>query len=290
MTKLVTAIAELRASTSAARSRNQSIGLVPTMGFLHAGHSSLMRRARSECDIVVVTIFVNPLQFGPNEDLASYPRDLESDLAVCEADGVDLVFAPSVDEMYPDAASRSTVHVAGLGESLCGRSRPGHFDGVTTVVSRLFDIIGPSRAYFGQKDAQQLAIVTRMVVELGLDVQIVGCPLIREADGLALSSRNAYLSPEERAAAPKLHQALLAAERVFKRGVSDPAAITRVVRSQIELEPLFAIDYVECVDTESLVALDTIEKTGLIVVAARIGRTRLIDNLVLARGLVDQTP
>ncbi len=200
-------IADVRRICADARRSDQTVGLVPTMGAFHTGHRSLMRAARGECDLVVVSLFVNPTQFGPNEDLAGYPRDEAGDASAAAAEGVDLLFAPSVDEMYPEEP-RTTVHVAGLTDRLCGASRPGHFDGVTTVVTKLFSIVGPCRAYFGRKDAQQLAVVRKMTRDLDLPVEVVGCPLVREPDGIAMSSRNAYLDDEQRAAATVLSRAL----------------------------------------------------------------------------------
>jgi pantoate--beta-alanine ligase len=281
MTRVVTTVAELRALTDDARARAATVGLVPTMGFLHEGHRSLMRAARAECGFVVVTIFVNPLQFGPTEDLDRYPRDLDGDLASCSAEGVDVVFAPMAAEMYPHGAPATTVHVAGLTERLCGAHRPGHFDGVTTVVAKLFAIAGPCRAYFGRKDAQQLAVVSRMATDLNLPVTVVGCPLVREPDGLALSSRNAYLSAEERAVAPTLHRALDAAAAAVAAGERDAARLVAQVRATIAAEPAFEVEYVECVDPDSLAPVSTLTGPALLALAARLGATRLIDNVVL---------
>jgi pantoate--beta-alanine ligase len=281
MTRLVTSISELRAACSEARARGEIVGVVPTMGSLHEGHRSLMRAARGECGVVVVTIFVNPMQFGPNEDLDRYPRDLEGDLVACSAEHVDVVFAPSVAEMYPRGPSATVVHVAGLTERLCGASRPGHFDGVTTVVAKLFSIVGPSRAYFGRKDAQQLAVVARMTADLDLPVDVVGCPIVRESDGLALSSRNAYLSLEHRAVAPTLYRALVQAAAAYDAGERDPNALVAIVRAAIGAHSEFEIDYVECVDATSLEPLESIEGPALLALAARLGPTRLIDNVHL---------
>ena len=213
----VTTIADVRAACDAARADGRRVGFVPTMGFFHEGHRSLMRAARADNDLVVVSLFVNPTQFGPNEDLAAYPRDLDGDTAAADAEGVDVLFLPTVDEMYP-AGARTTVHVDGLTERLCGASRPGHFDGVTTVVAKLFSIVGPSRAYFGRKDAQQLAVIRRMATDLDLPVDVVGCPLVRETDGLALSSRNVYLDAEARQAATMLSASLYLASEAVVRG------------------------------------------------------------------------
>jgi pantoate--beta-alanine ligase len=290
MIRVVTTVVELRAVADAARARGDVVGLVPTMGFLHQGHRSLMRVARAECEFVVATIFVNPLQFGPNEDLDRYPRDLDGDLAACAAEGVDVVFAPSVDEMYPRHPATTTVHVARLTERLCGAHRPGHFDGVTTVVAKLFAITGPCRAYFGRKDAQQLAVIARMAEELDLPALVVGCPLIREPDGLALSSRNAYLSAEDRAIAPKLSQALFAAEAAVAAGERDATAVVELVRHLLANEPRFDVDYVECVDPESLEPVDRIDRATLLALAARLSATRLIDNVALSPNALVANP
>ena len=281
MTRLVTSISELRAVCHEARSRGDVVGVVPTMGSLHAGHRSLMRAARADCDVVVVTVFVNPMQFGPNEDLDRYPRDLDGDVESCAAEHVDVVFAPSIDEMYPRGPSATVVHVAGLTDRLCGASRPGHFDGVTTVVTKLFAIVGRSRAYFGRKDAQQLAVVARMTADLDLPIDVIGCPIVREHDGLAKSSRNAYLSTEHRAVAPTLHRALGQARAAFEAGERDAEILVAKVRATIATRPEFDVDYVECVDASSLEPLQVIEAPALLALAARLGSTRLIDNVDL---------
>jgi pantoate--beta-alanine ligase len=270
----------VRAVCDDAREAGRRVGLVPTMGYLHAGHRSLMRAARADNDLVVVSIFVNPLQFGVGEDLDRYPRDPEGDAAVCEAEGVDVVFAPSVQEMYP-AEPRTTVHVDRLTEPMCGVARPTHFDGVTRVVTKLFAIVGPCRAYFGRKDAQQLAVVTRMVDDLDLPVEVVGCPLVREPDGLALSSRNAYLDPQQREAALVLSVALRVAAEAVVAGERDPATVARLVRETVAGEPAVALEYVEVRDVHELTERPTIEGDVLVAVAARVGATRLIDNVTL---------
>ncbi len=277
-----TTIAELRHACDAARSSGGRVGLVPTMGFFHVGHRSLMDTARRENEFVVVSLFVNPAQFGPNEDLASYPRDLEGDAALATAAGVDALFVPTVDEMYPTGAPHTTVHVAGLTEGMCGASRPGHFDGVTTVVAKLFAIVGPSRAYFGRKDFQQVAVVRRMAKDLDLPVEVVGCPLVREADGLALSSRNVYLSPAERAAAPELHAALLAAGDAVRAGERSADAVADLVRRRVGTRPELALEYVEIRDADDLEPLGTLRDEFVVALAARVGRARLIDNVVVA--------
>jgi len=273
-------IADLRAACERARLDGRSVGLVPTMGFLHDGHRSLMRAARSGTDFVVVTIFVNPLQFGANEDLDRYPRDLAGDLAICEAEGVDCVFSPSVAEMYP-RSPLTTVHVAELTEDLCGAARPTHFDGVTTVVAKLFAIVGACSAFFGRKDAQQLAVVTRMADDLNLPVEVIGCPIVREPDGLAMSSRNAYLAAPDREAALVLSTALRRAADAIVAGDRDAARIARQVRAVIDAEPRVALEYAEVRDAHDLSRMTTIEGSVLIAVAARVGATRLIDNVVV---------
>jgi pantoate--beta-alanine ligase len=280
VTRTITSVRELRDSCDAARASGLTVGLVPTMGYLHDGHRSLMRAARAGTTFVVVTIFVNPLQFGPGEDLDRYPRDLDGDVAACRAEGVDVVFAPSVDEMFP-AAPRTTVHVAGLTDALCGLSRPGHFDGVTTVVTKLCAIVGPCRAYFGRKDAQQLAVVTRLVSDLALPVEVVGCPLVREADGLAMSSRNAYLDDAQRRAATVLFRALRAGADVAVAGERDPERVRAAVRDQLAGEPLVVPEYVEVRDAAEISEIERLDGDVLLAVAARVGGTRLIDNVRL---------
>jgi pantoate--beta-alanine ligase len=274
-------IVALRDACDRARASGGTVGLVPTMGFLHEGHRSLMRRARSEASFVVVTIFVNPLQFGPSEDLGSYPRDLAGDLAACAVEGVDVVFAPSVAEMYPRPPV-TTVHVAGLTDGLCGDHRPGHFDGVTTVCTKLFSIAGPCRAYFGRKDAQQAAVVARMAADLDLPVEVVACPLVREADGLALSSRNAYLSPADRRAAPVLFRALRVAADAVVAGERDPHRLTVQVREIVAAEPAVELEYVEVRDAEAIAPIERVDGTVLLALAARLGGTRLIDNVAIS--------
>jgi pantoate--beta-alanine ligase len=273
-------IADLRGACEQARSAGERVGVVPTMGYLHDGHRSLMRAARARCDFVVVTIFVNPLQFGPTEDLDRYPRDLAGDLAACEAEGVDCVFTPSVAEMYP-RPPLTTVHVGEVTADLCGAARPTHFDGVTTVVTKLFAIAGPCVAFFGRKDAQQLAVVTRMADDLNLPVEIVGCPIVREPDKLALSSRNAYLSPEERAAAPALYASLQAAVELVVAGERDASRVVSAIHEVVAREPRIALEYAEVRDAHELTKLSTLDGSVLIAVAARLGATRLIDNVHL---------
>lgn len=280
--QLLETIADLRAACERARANGERVGLVPTMGSLHEGHRSLMRAARSRTDLVVVTIFVNPLQFGANEDLDRYPRDLAGDLAQCEAEGVDVVFAPSVAEMYPSGQPLTTVHVAGLTADLCGASRPTHFDGVATVVTKLFSITGPCAAFFGRKDAQQLAVIARMAEDLDLPVEVVGCPIVREADGLALSSRNAYLSAAERRAALVLSRALQAAVAATRAGERDAAALADLLRGVVASEPLVELEYAEARTARELAPLDVLDGDVLLALAARVGETRLIDNVSLS--------
>jgi pantoate--beta-alanine ligase len=278
---------DLRALCERARHEGKMVGLVPTMGYFHEGHRSLMRAARAAHDLVVVTIFVNPLQFGAHEDLDGYPRDLAGDTTAATAEGVDVLFAPSRAEMYPEP-TRTTVHVDGLSAGLCGGTRPSHFDGVTTVVAKLFSIVGPCTAYFGRKDAQQLAVVRRLVRDLHLGVEIVAGPTVREEDGLALSSRNARLSPEERRAAAVLQQALrrgeaAAFDRTGGDGPGAPAeAVRRALREALAAEPLARVDYAEVVDAESFQPVaGRLAGEVILPIAVWIGDTRLIDNLRL---------
>ena len=280
----LTSIVDLRAACDRARADGRRVGLVPTMGFLHEGHRSLMRAARAETDFVVVTIFVNPLQFGAGEDLDRYPRNLGGDLAQCEAEGVDVVFAPTAAEMYPHGAPLTTVHVDGLTADLCGAARPTHFDGVTTVVTKLFAITGRCRAFFGRKDAQQLAVIARMTADLNLPVDVVGCPIVREPDGLALSSRNAYLSAEERTAALVLSRALETASLLTGLGERHAATLTAKIREVVATESLVDLEYVEVRDARELTPLDEFgdDVEVLIALAAHVGATRLIDNVTIA--------
>ncbi len=280
-------IAELRARCERARHEDQRVGIVPTMGYFHDGHRSLMRAARADNDLVVVTLFVNPTQFAAGEDLDAYPRDLVRDTELTAAERVDVLFVPTVAEMYP-LGPRTTVHVEGLTEGLCGARRPGHFDGMTTIVAKLFSIVGPCRAYFGRKDAQQLAVVQAMTADLDLAVEVVGCPLVREPDGLAMSSRNAYLRPGEREAATVLWRALRAAADAMAAGERDAEPIRRIVVDVIATEPLVTLEYAELVDARTLSPVQHMSGDTLLAVAAQVGRARLIDNLyatVTARGV-----
>ena len=274
-------IADVRAACTATRALGGSVGLVPTMGCFHEGHRSLMRAARAAHDLVVVSLFVNPTQFGPSEDLDAYPRDLDSDAASATAEGVDLLFTPTVAAMYPDGA-RTTVHVDALTEGLCGASRPGHFDGVTTIVAKLFAIVGECSAYFGRKDAQQLAVVRRMAADLDLPVTVVGCPIVREPSGLAMSSRNAYLSSDERQRATVLVRALRAAGDAIVAGECDAALVRQVLVATLASEPAIRVDYAEIVDAHDLHPVEQIEGDTLVAVAGFVGTTRLIDNMTIS--------
>lgn len=274
------AIEEVRKQVKEWRRQGLSVGLVPTMGYLHEGHKSLIERAVAENDRVVVSDFVNPIQFGVNEDLATYPRDIEADKRLCEQAGADLIFHPEAAEMYaPDFSTY--VEMQKVSEGLCGKTRPTHFRGVCTVVCKLFHIVMPDRAYFGQKDAQQLAVIRRMVRDLDLDIQIVGCPIIREEDGLAKSSRNTYLSREERKAALVLSRAVFLGEDLMKKGERDADTILAAMRSLIGEEPLAKIDYVEMVDADSIEPLARARGRVLTAMAVYIGTTRLIDNFIM---------
>lgn len=256
-----------------------SVGLVPTMGYLHEGHQSLVKRAVAENDKVVVSVFVNPIQFAPNEDLETYPRDLEADCALCESTGAAMVFHPEPDEMYGDDFT-TFVDMTGVTKELCGKSRPTHFRGVCTVVNKLFNIVTPDKAYFGQKDAQQLAVIRRMVRNLNMNLEVVGCPIIREADGLAKSSRNTYLSAEERKAALVLSKAIFLGEKMIKDGERDGDKVLAAMTQLIESEPLAKIDYVEMVKWDSIEIHHQIDYPVLIAIAVYIGKTRLIDNFI----------
>lgn len=274
----LTTIAGLRAVADRSRAAGRSIGFVPTMGYLHDGHGSLMRAARSDNDVIVASIFVNPLQFAPDEDLDAYPRDLDRDRAVAAANGVDLLFVPTGAEMYPHGAVLTTVSVAEISQRWDGESRPTHFAGVTTVVSKLFNIVGACRAYFGDKDFQQLAIIRRMVTDLSMPVEVIGCPIIREPDGLAMSSRNVYLSPENRAAAPVLRRALDAGAQAVKGGERDPTEVAAAMRAVVAQQPRARLDYVAVVDPETLETPTRIGAETRLLIAANLGDTRLIDN------------
>jgi pantoate--beta-alanine ligase len=278
--KICKTIEEMRTACRSALARDRRLGFVPTMGALHEGHLSLVRAASAACEVVAVSIFVNPRQFGAGEDLAKYPRAFERDCALLEKEGVNLLFAPAVEEMYP-AGAVTWVTVEGLSEKLDGRSRPGHFRGVTTVVAKLFHIAEPEVAFFGQKDAAQVAIIRRMVRDLNFDVEIVACPIVREADGLAMSSRNAYLDPQERRQALVLHGSLMRVKQLVESGERDVERLKSAGREEIGRESAMRLDYFEIVDPESLDPVSDVGKGVLVAVAAYVGRTRLIDNLVL---------
>jgi pantoate--beta-alanine ligase len=279
--KLLTTIHEMQGATRAVRQAGPRLGFVPTMGALHEGHLSLVRAAKASCDLVAASIFVNPTQFGPTEDLAKYPRSFELDLQLLEREGVELLFAPSVEEMYP-AGAVTWVTVEGLSDKLDGRSRPGHFRGVTTVVAKLFHIVAPDAAFFGQKDAAQIAIIRRMVRDLDLPVEIVVGPIVRESDGLAMSSRNAYLSPEQRKQALVLHRSLMRVDSLVKAGGRTAAKLIAAAREEFEAENSVRLDYVEIVNPDTLDPVDDISRGALAAVAALVGSTRLIDNLLLS--------
>lgn len=278
----VKTIEEVRKQVRAWRREGLTVGLVPTMGYLHEGHQSLIARSVAENDRTVVSDFVNPIQFGPTEDLATYPRDLAHDAELCEKTGADLIFNPEPDEMYaPDFCTY--VDMDHLTKGLCGASRPIHFRGVCTVVSKLFHIVQPDRAYFGQKDAQQLAVIRRMVRDLNMPLEIIGCPIIREADGLAKSSRNTYLSAEERQAALCLSRGLRKGKAAMDAGETDAAKVKAIITAEIEAEPLSRIDYVEIVDWNNLEPVASTEGSILTAIAVYIGKTRLIDNFIIER-------
>ena len=277
--KITGLIEEVRKQVKEWKAQGLSVGLVPTMGYLHEGHKSLIVKAVSENDRVVVSDFVNPIQFGANEDLSTYPRDIELDKKLCEAAGADLIFHPEPNEMYaPDFSTY--VEAGGVSAGLCGKTRPTHFRGVCTVVCKLFNIVTADKAYFGQKDAQQLAVICRMVRDLNMDIEIVGCPIVREQDGLAKSSRNTYLSKEERQAARVLSKAIFHGEELMKNGERNASLILKEMRSIIESEPLARIDYVEMTDADSIETIEQAAGRTLVAMAVYIGSTRLIDNFI----------
>ena len=278
--KICHTIDEMRAVRVAARGVGKTMGLVPTMGALHEGHLSLVRMAKAQCDLVVVSIFVNPLQFGPNEDLAKYPRNFDRDCDLLEREGVDFILAPSVEEMYP-AGAVTYVTVESLSDKLCGRSRPGHFRGVTTVVSKLFNIVQPDRAFFGQKDAAQSTIIRRMVRDLNIPVQVVIGAIVREPDGLAMSSRNAYLDVPQRKSALVLHRSLQTVQALFDQGERRVQTLIEAGKQAFGRDPSVQLDYLEIVDPETLDPVDDLLRGALVAVAAFVGKARLIDSLVL---------
>ena len=275
--KVIKKIDELKEVLKDFKSEGKSIGLVPTMGFLHKGHASLIKKAVSENDIVVVSDFVNPIQFGPNEDLEAYPRDINADSKLCEDLGADFIFNPEPSEMYHD--KKAFVDIEGLSDNLCGARREGHFRGVCTVCTKLFNIVGPNRAYFGQKDAQQLSIIKKLVFDLNIPVEIVACPIVREEDGLAMSSRNTYLSADERKAALCLSKAIFEGEKMAKEGFSVKEVLEKM-EEIISSEKLAKIDYIQAVDLETIKDVDNFNKDTLVAIAVYIGKTRLIDNFI----------
>jgi pantoate--beta-alanine ligase len=278
--RLVTNIKEMRQFSSEAKRAGKSIVFVPTMGCLHEGHASLLKKGRKLGDILVMSIFVNPIQFGPKEDYALYPRDLKKDLALAEVNKVDVVFNPAEEEMYPDSF-QTAIEVERLNNHLCGISRPGHFKGVATVVAKLFNIVKPDIAVFGEKDYQQLLIIKKMVQDLSMDVTVFSIPIVREADGLAMSSRNNYLNKDERRAALCLYTALMKGRELFEKGVKESGIILKEMRSVIDAEPLTVIDYMKICDIDTLEDLDMIQAHVLLALAVKIGNTRLIDNYIL---------
>ncbi len=280
MIKVVHTIKEVREQVSEWRKEGLSIGLVPTMGYLHEGHQSLIKKSVEENSRTVVSIFVNPMQFAPTEDLESYPRDLNADAKLCNETGADLIFNPEPEEMYKNGFC-SFVDMTGPTKELCGKSRPIHFRGVCTVVNKLFNIVTPDKAYFGQKDAQQLAIIKRMVADLNIPIEIVGCPIIREENGLAKSSRNTYLNEDERKAALILSKTIFMGQKLAQNGLTDAKALISKMKRNIETEPLAKIDYVEAVDFDTISITDTIKENTLVAMAVYIGKTRLIDNFIV---------
>src|SRR5271166_2047210 len=280
--RICNTIEDMRAACRGVRSGGKRLGFVATMGALHEGHLSLVRAGRAECDVVVASIFVNPTQFGPTEDLAKYPRTFDRDRQLLEKEGVELLFAPSVEEMYP-AGAVTWVTVEGLSEKLDGRSRPGHFRGVTTVVAKLFHVIEPDAAFFGQKDAAQVAIIRRMVRDLNFPVEIVGCPIVREADGLAMSSRNAYLDAQQRKQALALHGSLVRIKKCWEGGEANAAKLLAEGREEFAGEDSVRVDYFEIVDPENLDPTENAADGALVAVAAYVGKTRLIDNILLTK-------
>ena len=281
---IATTIEEVRAQVRAWKQEGLTVGLVPTMGYLHEGHASLVDKAVSMCDRVVASDFVNPTQFGPNEDLEAYPRDFDRDCALLEEHGCAMVFHPEVSEMYAEDAATYVEILSDMPKQLCGKTRPIHFRGVCTVVSKLFNIVTPDKAFFGQKDAQQLAIIRRMVRDLSYGIEIVGCPIVREADGLAKSSRNTYLSPEERQAALILSKSIFLGQKMVEEGETDANKIVAAMTANIQTEPLARIDYVSAVDGVTMMPVDQIQGTVLVAMAVYIGKTRLIDNFIVEKG------
>jgi len=279
--RIINKVEDIREVVKSAKEAKKSVGFVPTMGFLHEGHLALIKKAKEENDLVIVSIFVNPTQFGPGEDLESYPRDIERDSELSKSAGADIIFHPTVEEMYPSGFNTYVELEGDITKKLCGASRPGHFKGVTTVVSKLFNIVSPHKAYFGQKDAQQVAVIEQMVRDLNFDIKIIPCPIVREKDGLAMSSRNTYLNTEEREAALILSKSLFMASKMIQDGEKSGSKIKDFIIKNITSEKLANIDYVEVVDAKTLNNIDELHGDILIALAVRFGRTRLIDNIRL---------
>lgn len=280
--KVIESIQEMKKVSQALRAEGKKIAFVPTMGYLHEGHLSLVKKGREVGDVLVVSIFVNPIQFGPEEDFEKYPRDMEKDKQLCEAEGADILFVPKTEEMYPDEY-QTAVEVLWVTKNLCGKFRPGHFRGVATVVTKLFNIVRPQYAVFGEKDFQQLVVIKRLVRDLALDIEVIGMPVVREEDGLAMSSRNAYLSQEERKAALNIYKALQAAKALFDQGESSSRVLLKEVKRVVEAAPLLKPEYGKLVDTKTMEDMDSVGKEALLAIAARVGNTRLIDNIVLRK-------
>ena len=278
--RIIESISEVKAIIRAQRKIGKTIGFVPTMGYLHEGHKSLIKASVSENDFNIVSIFVNPIQFGVNEDFSKYPRDMSSDSKLAQEEGVDIIFAPTINEMYPNGF-KTYVEVGEITNIMCGKSRPGHFKGVTTVVNKLFNIVSPDKAYFGQKDAQQVAVIKQMVSDLNMNIEIITCPIIREADGLAMSSRNVYLSPEERKAATILSKALFEAVRVISDGERRKEKVLEFITSRILSEKSAQIDYISIVSADTLEEIKIVNGKLLIALAVKFGTTRLIDNIIV---------
>ncbi|MCX7749757.1 MAG: pantoate--beta-alanine ligase [Clostridia bacterium] len=278
--RVIECIKDLKAVVRTQKRQNRSVGFVPTMGYLHEGHLSLVKMSVRDNDMTIMSIFVNPTQFGANEDFDKYPRDMDRDMKLAEMAGVDIIFAPTVKEMYPDGY-KTYVEVEDITKVLCGKSRPGHFRGVTTVVAKLFNIVEPEKAYFGQKDAQQITVIKKMVKDLHMNLEVITCPIIREEDGLAMSSRNVYLSNEERKAAVILSKSLFEAEKIVLDGEKRKSKVMEHLVKRIHSEPLAKIDYIEIVDSDDLKEVEVLEKNTLIAVAVKFGNTRLIDNVLV---------
>ncbi|MDO8445803.1 MAG: pantoate--beta-alanine ligase [Deltaproteobacteria bacterium] len=280
--KVIESVQDMKKASQALRAEGKKIAFVPTMGYLHEGHLSLMKKGREAGDVLVVSIFVNPTQFGKGEDLERYPRDLEKDKRLCKGEGVDILFVPSAGEMYPENY-QTYVDVEKVTKNLCGLSRPGHFRGVATVVAKLFNLVRPDYAIFGEKDFQQLVTIKRLVKDLNMDLDVIGMPIVREADGLAMSSRNSYLSQEERRAALNIYRALRAAKKLFEEGERSAGVLLNEAKRVIEIEPMVVLDYIKLVDVEMMEDMERVEDEALLATAVRVGETRLIDNIKLRK-------